>query len=253
MQNNGYLDVKQQVKLLRKKGIIITNQDEEILNKVNYYTIMSYKNIFYVDGIIHQYKKGISLKDFYSVYVLDNEIKDLLLKKFRILTNKFSVRLINRFCEYYGYLEDAYLNDDLYNKMFIKDYYISLLSNDTVKDYYDIHGFIPLWIIINNMSFRDLVEYIMSFKANIRVQFELNFRQEILFYSIDVYSTIFNNVKTYDFTKNDIKLNNLIMWLENFDVDVCDLKAKYLEIVNSVNCLNSNDVKRVSGIEVGDV
>ena len=75
MQKNGYLDVKGQIELLRTKGIVVTNRDVEILNKVNYYTIMSYKNIFYVDGILHQYRKGISLKDFYTVYLLDNEIK----------------------------------------------------------------------------------------------------------------------------------------------------------------------------------
>lgn len=253
MQKNGYLDVKGQIELLRTKGIVVTNRDVEILNKVNYYTIMSYKNIFYVDGILHQYRKGISLKDFYTVYLLDNEIKNLLLKKFKILTNKFSVNLISKFCEHYGYLEDAYLSDDLYNNMFVKDYYISLLSDDTIKYYYDEHGFIPLWILINNMSFSDLIKYILSFKTNIKRQFELNFREEILLYSIDVYATIFSNVKTYDFNKNGMKLNDLIIWFESFNIDVNDIKNKYVEIVNNINCLNNDDIKRVSGIELGGV
>lgn len=251
MQRNGYLNIQDQLNLLSKKGIIVNrNQDYKILNKINYYTLMNYKNIFYEDGIIHKYKKNVFFKDFYTMYIIDNEIKLLLLKKFKIITNKISSKIIIDFCKNYGFLEKDYLNQNLYNNNFIKEYYEFLLRNNTeIIKYYNAHGFLPLWVILNNMDFSILVKYVLSFKANINKQIDLD--NDILLYSLELYKTIFNNEKTYDFSKDNIKMIDLLKWFSDLDISVIDIYTKYNKMLEKIQCLTEKDIERVSGIKTG--
>ena len=251
MQKQGYLNIQDQLELLNKKGIIInSDQDSKILSQINYYTLMNYKNIFYENGIIHKYKQNIIFKDFYTLYTIDNDIKILLLKKFKIITNKVSSEIIRAVCENYGFLESDYLNKDLYNNNFIKDYYDFLLQYDSKsKKYYDVHGFLPFWILINNMDFNILIKYILSFKVNITKQINLN--NDILLYSIDLYKNVLNNEKTYDFSKDNIKIVDLLKWFDDLGISIVDIKMKYSEILEKIQCLTEDDIKRVSGIEIG--
>ena len=251
MQKQGYLNIQDQLELLNKKGIIInSDQDSKILSQINYYTLMNYKNIFYEKGIIHKYKQNILFKDFYTLYTIDNDIKILLLKKFKIITNKVSSEIIRAVCENYGFLENDYLNKDLYNNNLIKDYYDFLLQYDSnSKKYYDVHGFLPFWILINNMDFNILMKYILSFKVNITKQINLN--NDILLYSIDLYKNVLNNEKTYDFSKDNIKIVDLLKWLDDLGISIVDIKIKYSEILEKIQSLTEDDIKRVSGIEIG--
>lgn len=251
MQKQGYLNIQDQLELLNKKGIIInSDQDSKILSQINYYTLMNYKNIFYEKGIIHKYKQNILFKDFYTLYTIDNDIKILLLKKFKIITNKVSSEIIRAVCENYGFLENDYLNKDLYNNNLIKDYYDFLLQYDSKsKKYYDVHGFLPFWILINNMDFNILMKYILSFKVNITKQINLN--NDILLYSIDLYKNVLNNEKTYDFSKDNIKIVDLLKWLDDLGISIVDIKIKYSEILEKIQSLTEDDIKRVSGIEIG--
>ena len=117
------------------------------------------------------------------------------------------------------------------------------------KKYYDVHGFLPFWILINNMDFNILIKYILSFKVNITKQINLN--NDILLYSIDLYKNVLNNEKTYDFSKDNIKIVDLLKWFDDLGISIVDIKMKYSEILEKIQCLTEDDIKRVSGIEIG--
>ena len=99
------------------------------------------------------------------------------------------------------------------------------------------------------MDFNILIKYILSFKVNITKQINLN--NDILLYSIDLYKNVLNNEKTYDFSKDNIKIVDLLKWFDDLGISIVDIKMKYSEILEKIQCLTEDDIKRVSGIEIG--
>mgnify|MGYP001856487916 CR=1 FL=1 len=62
---------------------------------------------------------------------------------------------------------------------------------------------------------------------------------------------VLNNEKTYDFSKDNIKIVDLLKWFDDLGISIVDIKMKYSEILEKIQCLTEDDIKRVSGIEIG--
>ena len=80
---------------------------------------------------------------------------------------------------------------------------------------------------------------------------QINLNNDILLYSIDLYKNVLNNEKTYDFSKDNIKIVDLLKWFDDLGISIVDIKMKYSEILEKIQCLTEDDIKRVSGIEIG--
>lgn len=166
-----------QLKILRRRGLFVpaTGNPKRILEKVNYYNLINgYKELFIGTPATatteEQYKSGAKFSEIYALYNFDNELKMILLKRILRIEKNIKSEIAYFFSEAYGH--DNYLkmdNFDLfphthscYNERLknvikllssIQNDISNQLRNPSIKHYITEHGYIPLWVLINILTF----------------------------------------------------------------------------------------------------
>ena len=255
MRNNGYLDVEDQIDLIKSKGIIIDKDAELILNRINYYTIMNYRNWFYKNNRVHNYKDNIYFNDFVKLHKYDSELKI----EFNNMLNYVKNDIINKISKFFGYFEhgfceEGYFSEELYDEEIIHNYYNNIIKNNLmVKEYFNNHGFAPIWVLLNTMDYREIIKYLLSFNDeafnSIFTNVEIENAKLIFNYTIKLYSCLISNDKIIDFNYNNIKINELLIWLDTiYQLDIDKIIDIYIRIVNDIDCIDENDVSKNTGI-----
>lgn len=147
---------KEQVQLLKDKGIIINNdaEAERFLSKVNYYKLSGYY-LPYIDKTTEKVKRSISFNRIKSIYKFDRELSSLVLKSISTI----EIYLRTSIAYYYGHkyggegYEDA-INFNLKHdhKRLLKD--IAKYADRNKHNPIIIHhnqqynGHYPIWVII---------------------------------------------------------------------------------------------------------
>jgi len=199
--------VEEQIELLKSRGMIFENEEyaKEILLTNNYYNIINgYKNLFIIDKT-DNYKNGTKFEEVYSLYDFDRQLRSIFLEYILKIENSLRTLVAYHFSKNHG--NDNYLilnNFDIYNQNQnvnneLKEKRIkhiqSLIGNVNKKiansitttpyiNHYIInYGFVPLWVLVNILSFGDICSFLKLMKQNERISISIHF-----------------NIKEYDLT-----------------------------------------------------
>lgn len=176
--------VDEQIDILLSRGLQISNTKfaKEKLQNINYYNIINaYKNPFLKSSDL--FKKDVTFNELYSVYVFDNELRNLFLKYVLILENELKSHIAYEFANYesdcvkkissYGersrYDYTTKKKQLASNKIIekIDEKVIKKGSNEMIK-HYKAKGTIPIWVIVNILSFGETRVLYSNLNSNLQ-------------------------------------------------------------------------------------
>lgn len=167
LDNKKFLTYEQQIKKLLDKKLEINNPEEalKLLKKYSYFNLINgYKAPF--KGNDGNYKKGTSIRDIYSLFTFDDELRHILMKYILIVELNVKSLLSYSFCEKFGEEQNEYQNALNYNytpnnQKAINDliqHLVLQMTNAQQKVSYvehqaTKHHNIPLWVLVKTLSF----------------------------------------------------------------------------------------------------
>ena len=222
---HNYKTYDEQINILKERGLNIDDVDQakEILSIHNYYNVINgYKDLFcYLDDN-HQERfiEGTTFNEIYALYEFDRELRSIILKYTLQIENTLRTLVAHIFSKYHGvenYLK--YSNFDFidYNsasRRKINDrakHINELVSNmqmdlakytikkDYINHYVVKHGYVPLWVLVNAISFSRLSTFynLMKQKERIEISKHWNIQEKDLTSYIEVLA-YFRNLCAHD-------------------------------------------------------
>ncbi|WFQ92048.1 hypothetical protein MFERI14815_00664 [Mycoplasma feriruminatoris] len=164
---------EEQIEILKSRGLIITDEQKaiEILKKENYYNIVNgYKDLFLKSNSIDKelFIDNTHFDELYSLFLFDRELRTILLKYILLFERDFKTALAYNFSKKYN--KNNRIDSYLYPENYRDDYidvlnFISSINNlivlksektNYIKHYIENYGHIPLWVVVNIMSFGNM-------------------------------------------------------------------------------------------------
>ena len=188
MSEKTYKSYRQLLNILRSRGMNIGKGSQgsrvmRILQSENYYNVINgYKELFLASPATptsdEVYKPGTTFDEVYSLYTFDRELRNIYLKYLLKLENTFKTVIAHEFSKKYGH--DNYLkidNFDTSNEQKIASA-IKLIGDiqqetarqmnkhhQIVTHYMTEHGYIPLWVLVNVLTFGKIENFYKTMKA----------------------------------------------------------------------------------------
>lgn len=187
-----YKSYRQLITILRNRGMDIPkgsvgSRVMRILENENYYNVINgYKELF-IDkpataATDESYKPGTTFDEVYALYRFDFELRGTYLKYLLKIENSFKTILSHEFSSKYGH--DNYLkldNFDISSKEKVAS--VTKLMGDiqqeiarqmnkhhqAVTHYMTKHGYIPLWILVNVLTFGKITAFYLNMKDADRI------------------------------------------------------------------------------------
>ncbi|AJM71831.1 Abi family protein [Mycoplasma yeatsii] len=203
---------EQQIEILKSRGLVIEDEQKviEILKQENYYNIINgYKDLFLDDNKNNKefFKNGTTFDEIYSLFLFDRELRSIILKYILLFERDFKTIMSYHFSQKYNTENrvDSYLYPENYRDDYVDVLnFISTVNNiitsksektSYLKHYIQQYGHVPLWVVVNIMSFGN-----MSFMFKILKDSDKNYIA--LFY-------LKRYLKEYDIKTNSIKLKTV--------------------------------------------
>lgn len=187
MSEKIFKSYRQQVSILRSRGMLIGKGSQgsrvmRILERENYYNVINgYKESLLASPATptadEVYKTGTTFDEVYALYNFDREIRNIYLKNLLKLENTFKTIIAHEFSAKYGH--DNYLkieNFDISNERNISSS-IKLIGDiqqeiarqmskhhQVVTHYMTEHGYIPLWVLVNILTFGKIENFYKNMK-----------------------------------------------------------------------------------------
>lgn len=187
MADKSYKSYRQQLNILRSRGMVIGKGSQgsrvmHILERENYYNVINgYKELFLASKATattdEVYKIGTTFDEVYALYNFDRELRNIYLKYLLKLENTFKTVISHEFSVKYGH--DNYLkieNFDNSNERNISSS-IKLIGDiqqeiarqmskhhSVVTHYMTEHGYIPLWVLVNVLTFGKIENFYKNMK-----------------------------------------------------------------------------------------
>ncbi len=168
MGSKTFKTLKEQIELLRDKGLIIDDVDyvEEVLLRENYFFLMGYRHLFLKNDGSRKFIPGTNFRELHAMFNFDRQLRNILFKNILIVENNLKSILAYVMSKNHGFKEQNYLNAD----NFVKDYSKSRQINDLLRKmkrqinvngkqhaatshYITNYGYIPLWVVVKVLSF----------------------------------------------------------------------------------------------------
>ncbi|MCD7892458.1 MAG: Abi family protein [Erysipelotrichaceae bacterium] len=186
----------EQIKILKDRHLVIDDEDKvkNILTFHNYYNVINgYKTIFcYYDEYNNEYFfEGTNFDEIYALYCFDRELRSIIFKYTLEIENSLRTIISHTFSKYHGaenymrYSNFDILDYDSASKKNISrraEYINELISNiqmdlarsitkkDYINHYIVRYGYVPLWVLVNNISFSRLSTFYKLMKQSERVE-----------------------------------------------------------------------------------
>lgn len=219
--------LEEQVNILIDRGLVIDDHDStmEVLEFENYYNLINgYSDLFVhkdKSKCVDAYQNDATFNEILSLYLFDKKLKNTFLKRILKLENNFKSTIAHDFSRAHGnkdYLKvESFENfSSLPNikngKVKARVYYIESLikkvehviseytpKKDYLRYYTETHGYIPLWVLVNSMSFGVMSKFysLMKQKEKVQVSRSFNVSKE----SLETYIkalTEFRNICAHD-------------------------------------------------------
>ena len=181
MNDKIFRTYDEQIELLKNRGVDIngTNIDDakKYLTDIGYYNLINgYKDLFLeTTEPEDKYIKGTTLNDIHALYHFDSRLRESFLRMILDIEKKVKSIMAYVFSEKYGhdnYLRLSNFNDttDPFNIMSLiaeVQKQISGRSTDpSVRHYLTKHGYIPLWVLMNILTFGTMSKFYSLMKQS---------------------------------------------------------------------------------------
>lgn len=232
-----YKTFDQQIEILKSRGLIINNIDEakEILTIHNYYNVINgYKDLFCTinENGNEEFIEGTTFDEIYALYCFDRELRSIIFKYTLQIENTLRTLISHIFSKYHGvenylkYSNFEFINYNSASKKKINDrakHINELISNmqmeiaratikkDYINHYVVKHGYVPLWVLVNTISFSRLSTFyqLMKQKERIEVSQHWNIMEQDLSSYIEILA-FFRNLCAHDDRIYNAKCKKLI-------------------------------------------
>lgn len=179
-----FLTYRDQILLLKKRGLIIENDDFAIhaLNTISYYDLINRYKIFFMNPD-DCFKQGISIEYLYLFSLFDHKVQALILKYSGMIETLFKTRFAYVLSENFGVDKNEYLNPSHYESKLTPNGVtfkgtLDIINNSLSpyhikgpsKYYYNHHNHIPAWILFKNISLGNSINLFRLLKPSIKVQ-----------------------------------------------------------------------------------
>lgn len=187
MAEKKYKSYRQQLNTLRARGMVIGKGSQgsrvmRILERENYYNVINgYKEPFLASKATatadEVYKTGTTFDEVYALYNFDRELRNIYLKFLLKIENTFKTVIAHEFSAKYGH--DNYLKIDNFNISGERNISsaIKLIGDiqqeiarqmskhhQAVTHYMTEHGYIPLWVLVNVLTFGKIENFYKNMK-----------------------------------------------------------------------------------------
>lgn len=216
-----YSSYRKQLQILRARGLSIpygskASRAIKILEKENYYNLINgYKEPFLdLNSTTERYLPGTDFFEIYALYEFDREARNILLNRILRVENHVKSVISHEFSKKYGY--DNYIKLSNFNvipgnKSSLErvSKLISTVNSDIAKNvarshgavlhYMEEYGYIPLWVLVNVLTFG----VISTFYANMKDQDRNEVARKLNVTDMELKSildqmTLFRNICAHD-------------------------------------------------------
>ena len=170
-----FMTYDQQIEKLKSKHLVIANEvaAKETLRQIGYYALITgYKDLF-KDPTTRNYRDGTTLDDIVALYHFDEHLRELTLHYLLQIERHIRSSLSYAFCDAFGDEQSAYLNPQNFHgsspkrkagiQTLINKHLSPLLIRPTSYTYLEhykyAHGNVPLWVLVNALSFGSLSKF----------------------------------------------------------------------------------------------
>ena len=174
--------------LCNEKHLLIPDRQyaEDTLKHIGYFPLIGgYKHLFRIP-LTKKYKSGTSFEEIVALYEFDMELRELFFKYLLQIERHLRSLMSYYFSEKYGESQTAYLDINNYNNTgknhaTIVRLIATLNRAASAKDYVYIdyyrstYGNIPLWVLINVLTFGNLSKMYQVFPQSLRSKVCKNF------------------------------------------------------------------------------
>lgn len=196
-----YINIDSQIILAYSRGMRIhdTQEFRLFLTRKNYYnSVTVYGKYFLVDPGQEKFLNGTTSKEIISVYHFDREVRAILFKKIVEIETNIKSTIVSVFCDCHCEPSDilnrgSYNPDPRYNGDFA---YFSLRVNKYINKYYESdptktpknnaidhymrhHGSVPLWVLMNYLTFGELCTFYRIMNDSERIAVAKSFRDSL--------------------------------------------------------------------------
>ena len=216
----------EQLEILRSRGLVVSDEAKNILKKENYYNVINgYKDLFIDTSIPDEtYKEDANFSEIFALYEFDRALRFIFLRRLLKIETHIKSIISYKFSEKYGH--DNYLkldNFDPHNKQnkklqnimqVISTFQRSISEqsgrHNAVTHYVTEHGYVPLWVLVNVLTFGNISKFYGVLKLQDRQAIAKEFRiQENVFKSYLKLISVFRNICAHDERLYNTKLGTL--------------------------------------------
>lgn len=180
-KDKPFKTIKQQIEYLKNDTkLVITNEKlvAKLLKKCNYFNLINiYGKIFQRSGL-RQFKDGTTFEMIYNYYQFDLAIKNLFLFYLQKIERHIKTLVAYYFAKEYGSKQEEYLDINNYNRAVddgfedflnkVISYFETALKDDELVQYKNEYGNVPIWVIINKLSFGQLTDLASCLKPELK-------------------------------------------------------------------------------------
>lgn len=208
--------VEEQINLLKSRNIIFNDEENarKILLNNNYYNVINgYKDLF-LDFNRMVYRVGTSFEEIYALYEFDRQLRNIFLEYILKFENLLRSLVAYFFSKEHG--NDNYLrfdNFETFNGVNVKSEkkqkqikhiqnligsinknIANKMDNKYINHYMTKYGFVPLWVLVNILSFGDICNFYKLMHQNERVFIskEFNINEQDLISLLNILCTTRN-------------------------------------------------------------
>ncbi len=256
-----FKNIDEQINLLKSRNIIFEDEEEakKILLHNNYYNIINgYKDLFLDEQNLNVYKNRTNFNEIYALHEFDRQLRNIFLEYILKFENSLRALIAYYFSEQYGndnYLklnnfetfENINVNNDTKQKNIkhiqgllgnINKNVANNIENKYINHYIINYGFIPLWVLVNILSFGDICNFyrLMKQRERIKIAIELNINET------DLYSLLNILTKTRNLCAHDERLYNYRFPTYTSINDTKYHQMLSLPIINGRYAIGKNDL-----------
>lgn len=251
----------EQISILKSRGLIIPDEEAAKLSLLcnNYYNVINYYSKFFMVGGTDNYLPDVSFNEILSVYYFDKEIKSIFLKATIDIEKCLKSMIAYYFSE--AHSEDySYLNVNNFDCSKITKT-VNLISgisktiaqkerekiDNSVKHYlnhYLNHHFnVPLWMIMNYLSFGQVVQFYELMKQSDQNKIAKRF-SDFSNKALNTTTVHLDSKKLLSYLKNIHEIRNITAHSNKFIGFKCKENAHYLNELHSLYNIGNNDSKQ---------
>ncbi len=170
-----YCTIQELLELLSSRGLIIDDAERAaaFLSTVNYYRFSGYVLLFLEKGSRTRYRSDVCFGDIIDVYQFDKRLRDIFFEALEAIELTFRTQFAREFSRTYSSL--AYLNPTHYEdarllntSLRIAESEIANTPNRFIEHLRSSYKQIPIWALVEIMSFGWLVKLYSNLKRNVQ-------------------------------------------------------------------------------------